>query len=229
MIDLYRFSREYFLKPLVTKQMSSPVQGKEWLGLGEAAKFLGIHPVTLRRWADAGEIGYMLTAGGHRRFALADVRRFAAGRQRLGAVPNSEQAWADRAMVHSREVIQAHRHAPWMKAFGEEERERSRALGRRLMAIVLQYVSCDENSDILLREACAIGEQYALSAIAHDLTLTVALEATMSFRDAMFEAAILVPEMAHTASNNAHLLKRINTLINAVQLAVASAYDNPDK
>ena len=206
--------------------MTERTPEKDWLGLSDAAQFLGVHPVTLRRWADAGEIGYMLTAGGHRRFTLTEIKRFAAERQHVIAVPDKEQVWADQALMRTHQVIATHRHAQWMEAFGDQERERSRILGRRLMAIVLQYISSDENCDILLDEARAIGEQYGVSAIAHGLSVSTALEATMSFRDAMFEAAILVPEVAHTSSgSNARLLQRINTLVNAVQLSVAGAYD----
>ena len=210
--------------------MTDQIPDKDWLGLSEAAQFLGVHPVTLRRWADAGEIGYMLTAGGHRRFALSEIKRFAAERQHMIAVPHNEQVWADQALVRAHHVIDTHRHAQWMKAFGDQERERSRSLGRRLMAIVLQFISSDENCDVLLDEARAIGEQYGLSAIAHGLSVSMALEATMSFRDAMFEAAILAPEVAHTSpASNARLLQRINTLVNAVQLSVAGAYDQANR
>ena len=206
--------------------MTDHTNEKNWLSLGETARFLGVHPVTLRRWADAGEIGCMLTAGGHRRFALQEVQRFAAQRMRLSAPP-AAQVWADQARVRTQEMIQSHRNVPWMHAFDDQDREHSRALGRRLMAIVLQYVASDENAGILLDEARAIGEQYALSAQGHGLSVSTVLEATMSFRDAMFESAILVPEGAHTLpQNNARLLRRINALLNAVQLAVAHVYDD---
>jgi excisionase family DNA binding protein len=210
--------------------MTEQTPDKNWLGLSEAAHFLGVHPVTLRRWADAGEISYMLTAGGHRRFTLTEIKRFAAERQHATATPHNEQVWADQAMMRAHQVIDTHRHAQWMEAYGDQDRERSRTLGRRLMAIVLQYVSSNENCDILFDEARAIGAQYALSAIEHGLAVSTALEATMSFRDAMFEAAILVPEVAHTSPrSNGRLLKRINTLINAVQLSVADAYDRASR
>ena len=61
--------------------MTEQMPDKDWLGLSESAQLLGVHPVTLRRWAEAGEIGYMLTAGGHRRFTLAEIKLFAAERQ----------------------------------------------------------------------------------------------------------------------------------------------------
>ena len=50
---------------------------ENWLSLKQAAERLGIHPITLRRWADNGELPTLLTPGGHRRFAVADLDRFA--------------------------------------------------------------------------------------------------------------------------------------------------------
>jgi len=203
---------------------------KDWVGLGEAAHYLGIHPVTLRRWADAGDINYMLTAGRHRRFSITELKRFADERLHLMPLPHTGQLWAESATAHTQEMIQTQRQSVWMRAYSDGDRQQSRELGRRLMAIVLQYISSDENSEILIGEARAIGEQYAHSAIQHGLAMADVMEATMSFRDAMFEAAILIPEVAHTASkSNARLLKRINTLLNAVQLAVANVYDGQAK
>jgi putative two-component system response regulator len=43
--------------------------------LSEAADALDVSPSTLRRWADAGRIVALRTAGGHRRFAVSEVRR----------------------------------------------------------------------------------------------------------------------------------------------------------
>ena len=201
--------------------------GKPWLSLSEAAQQLGVHPITLRRWADAGEIGHMLTAGGHRRFAVQEIRRFAAERQR-NASTHIEQVWVDTATLRTQEVIHSHRNVPWMRVFDERDRELSRTLGRRLMAIVLQYVSAGEGGDPLLDEARAIGEKYALSAIGHGLPISTVLETTMSFRDALLDSAMLVAG-GDTVRDNARLLRRINALLNVVQLAVAHVYDAPGK
>jgi excisionase family DNA binding protein len=46
--------------------------------LQAAAATLAVSPSRLRRWADAGRIHSVRTAGGHRRFSLAAVRRLAA-------------------------------------------------------------------------------------------------------------------------------------------------------
>ena len=51
----------------------SSQSGEEWLSLREAADLLGMHPATVRLWADRNEIPSRRTSGGHRRFRRADV------------------------------------------------------------------------------------------------------------------------------------------------------------
>lgn len=41
----------------------------------EAAKVLGVHPNTLRRWRQRGAIGFTLTPGGRVRYGSEDIRR----------------------------------------------------------------------------------------------------------------------------------------------------------
>lgn len=47
------------------------------LSLGQAARALGVSQATLRRWTDSGKLRSTRTAGGHRRFAPADLRGMA--------------------------------------------------------------------------------------------------------------------------------------------------------
>ena len=39
----------------------------------EAAKFMGVHPKSLTRWAKQGRIPCIKTPGGHRRYRLEDL------------------------------------------------------------------------------------------------------------------------------------------------------------
>lgn len=197
-----------------------------WLSLTEAAKRLGVHPTTLRRWADTGNISVMLTPGGHRRFASSDIEKFEEQRHGLRVLSGIEQIWAAQAIARTRRELQVVPSKDWLQAFGEEEREHKRQLGRRLMGVILQYVSLAEGGEVLLEEARAIGREHADNAIQLGLPLTTALEAVLFFRDSMVEVAVQLPETAHVRpAANTHLLRRINTVLNAVQLAIAEAYE----
>jgi len=198
----------------------------EWLGLHDASKALGVHPTTLRRWADTGEIPVMLTPGGHRRFSRSDIEQFADDRTRLKVASGLEKMWAEQAMVQTRKEIVSHRDEHWLSVFDEADREHKRQLGRRLMGLMLQYISLNEGGDSLLAEAQAIGREHASNAIGLGLPLIEAMQAVLFFRDTLVEVAMHLPEMAHVRPEaNMHLLRRINTLLNAVQLAMADTYD----
>lgn len=204
---------------------------EEWLPLSKAAERLNVHPTTLRRWADNGDIPVMLTPGGHRRFALSDLNRFAEERHGLRKVNDIEQVWANRALSQTRQEIVVHREEKWLASYDDETRARHRLLGQQLMSLTLRFLSGDErDNEALLQEARAIGHEYARIAIEREQALPDALRAALFFRDTLVETALHLPENA-TARPEAsrHLLRRVNTLLNTVHLAIAEVYDAPDK
>ena len=68
--------RERFAPP--PEELPVPAPEDKQITLQAAAATLAITPSRLRRWADEGRIPSVRTAGGHRRFSLAAVRRLAA-------------------------------------------------------------------------------------------------------------------------------------------------------
>jgi excisionase family DNA binding protein len=202
----------------------------EWLGLNEAAKRLGVHPTTLRRWADTGEIPVMVTPGGHRRFAAADLERFTDERLRLRTIGSFERIWAEQAMAQTRKEIVSQRATPWLSMFDEQDRERKRILGRRLMGLMLQYVALREGGEDLLAEARSIGREHAANALSLHIPLMDALQIVLFFRDTLIDVALQLPEVANVRPEaNMHLLRRMTNLLNAVELAVAETYDQASK
>lgn len=202
------------------------IESEQWLSLSGAARRLNIHPTTLRRWADNGDIPVMLTPGGHRRFALSDIEQFSQDRHGLRRVSGIEQVWADRALTVTRQEIMAQQNASWMQTIDEALREQNRLLGRQLMALTLQYIS-NGDDDRLVAEARLIGAEYGRNCLQCQMPLTDALQASMFFRDTMIETALQLPENVNIRPEaNVRLLRRINSLLNAVHLAIAKVYDD---
>lgn len=48
---------------------------QQWLSEPQAARVLGIHHDTLRRWRKKGAVGFVLTPGGRVRYLVDDVVR----------------------------------------------------------------------------------------------------------------------------------------------------------
>jgi excisionase family DNA binding protein len=198
----------------------------EWLPLGKAAERLNVHPTTLRRWADDGEIPVMLTPGGHRRFSSKVLTQFALDRQQVRPVQDLGQVWAEHAITETRREIVVHQEDQWLAGFDDEARIAHRLLGQQLMGLTLRYLS-EENGEHLLQQARDIGRQYATLSMASAMPLTDALRAAIFFRDTLVETALNLPDNVHVhPAASLRLLRRINILLNTVHLAIAEAYND---
>ncbi len=202
-----------------------PEPQDRWLTLSKAAEQLNIHPTTLRRWADNGNIPVILTPGGHRRFALSDLARFAAGRHGLQGIQDVGEMWLNEAVTQTRRELVLHRDDNWLAVLDDEMRLRHRELGRQLMGLILRYLSAEEGED-LLRSAAEIGRQYGRIALEAPLPLSQALRASIFFRHTLVESALHLPDhSAVDAEASLRLLRRVNMLLNTVHLAIAEVYD----
>ena len=100
----------------------------DWLSLAEASEWLGVHPTTLRRWADAGQIPCFRTPGGHRRFRNGDLATWMQGRHSSGLVRQPD-ALVQSAVGLARQEMAEHgvSRESWYTAFElEEDRQQMR-------------------------------------------------------------------------------------------------------
>jgi len=196
-----------------------------WLKLSEAAKELNVHPTTLRRWADEGKIPFMVTPGGHRRFADTDVTHLGERKHSVWRLGPVERIWANHALEKTREAIMARQQGSWLKEYDDAARERNRMLGHQLMTITMTYLTAEEADEDLVVEAGSIGRQYGRNARELGLPVTLALKASMFFRDTLVAAAVELPNNVRIPpGSQVHLLERINEILNTAQLGVAEAY-----
>ncbi len=200
-----------------------PHQSGIWLTLEQASERLGVHSTTLRRWANEGAIDTFVTPGGHRRFRVADVERFAQGRSTPCLPVRAEQGLIDSALAQTRQEIPKQR---WVEAYQEEDRENHRQLGRQLMGLVLQYLARPDDCPELLREARLNGEQHGRWGVARGHSLVDLLQAVSFFRTTMVETALLqLPHSIETRSESGvRLLRRIERLLSEVQAGVVEIY-----
>lgn len=198
-----------------------------WLSLKQASEQLNIHPTTLRRWANQGAIPHILTPGGHRRFAAADIEQFLRNQRQAQPLIPAAQSWAEQALTRTQQGLAAQSSQPWLATMNDAHRELHRQLGRRLMGLTLQYISSEEENGNLLQEARAIGHEYGRINRATGMALTDALGVSMFFRDELIDVALQLPDEAGIRPrDNLRLMRRINQLLNAVHLAIAEIYDS---
>ncbi len=222
---------------------SSPTT--RWLSLREAASLLGVHPTTLRAWADAGQIQVVRTPGGHRRFAEEDVKRLLVPERdrpvvTLMPVPGdwvtgAAAVGADQALLPAANGLQSnllqkaradlvdeHDHAErWLLAFDEEQRHMQRETGRRLLGLAIQYMVRDRKRKQILIEGQTLAAWYGSRAAVQGLSLADMTRAFMFFRDSLGDA--VTSQVADTEGESLHL--RLRQFMDEVLFAALEAYD----
>ena len=201
-------------------------QAHSLLTIGEAARRLGVHISTLRRWADNGDIPYSLTPGGHRRFDPAEVAAFLEQRRQSRRPVAIEQSWAQNVLTVTRRRLAEHSGEPWLGENGGW-REQHRRIGRELMGLTLQFIFADEgDTAYFLDEAHKIGRRYGQLSTQAGLSLSEVLSAAIFFHDMLVETALQPVESVRVRPQaSLRLLRRINALLNTVHLAIAEEYD----
>lgn len=201
-----------------------------WITLGQACKLLGVNESTLRRWADAGHVRSFRTPGGHRRFSEDDLRALVAGQ----GGPQTQEPYtsiSNMALSRIRRRLQRGRNqaAHWYSGLSEEDREKMRPLGRRLVSIVSEYLTRGSRRTNLLEEAKEIAREYG-GLLANDgVSLRDAVEGFTFFRKTLDEVAM---EEAHknelTAEKAIELWELLSNLADQVLISMAESYDEAE-
>jgi excisionase family DNA binding protein len=203
----------------------APQPPTRWLTLTEAAEALRVHPTTLRRWADSGQIKVFLTPGGHRRFAESDIQQMATRRTSLRDDAEVERIWAEQALAHAREHLGTQEGEQWLKRHDAPARDRGREMGKQLIQFIIENVAGEANEAEMLEKARRIGHQYGETSRALSLTRSDALRAATFFRHSLTTSAVQLPGDLHISTEaQVRILARIDRILNEVQLGVAEAY-----
>lgn len=201
-------------------------ENSEWVSLRQAADILGVHPATVRNWADKGEVPSRRTAGGHRRFRRADLLQFAEMQGELQ--PIEVQVIIQNALGQTRMEVGGGTLAatPWYTAMSEQTREALRQQGRRVLDELRRYLGAGA-PDAQLSAAIRLGKDYAM--ILHDdgLPLPHAVRGFLYFSDFVINAILTWSEVAtpRTTTEWGTLLRQVNTFINAMMLSIIEFYE----
>jgi excisionase family DNA binding protein len=197
-----------------------------WLSLQEASRMLGVHPSTLRQWADSGKIRTVRTPGGHRRFAESDVR---AVLEPEPLRPSGVELVVQSALGRARLEASGHTlsEQDWYQRFDETDKAELRELGRRLLSMVTQYLTQPDDRQAILTEARSLGRLYGERSTANKLSLTEAVRAFLYFYDFLTDSFI---QMSETLGQNVNIdlistYQQINGFLDEVMLAVLEVYE----
>jgi excisionase family DNA binding protein len=197
-----------------------------WITLGQACKLLGVNESTLRRWADAGHVRSFRTPGGHRRFSEEDLRSLVAGQGPAAREPYT--TIGNMALSRIRRRLQRGRvqSAPWAALLDEDDRERLRPLGRRLVGLVSEYLTKGARRSKLLEEAREIGQEYGRELARDGMSMRDFLEAFTFFRKSLDDTAMEVSQKGDLSAEEAvEVWELLSSLADQVLLSIAEAYE----
>ncbi len=196
----------------------------EWVSLRQAADMLGVHPATVRNWADKGDLPSRRTPGGHRRFRKSDLLQYAETQGELQ--PLEVQLIIQNALGQTRMQVGELDKEEWYNAISDATREHMRTEGRRVLEALRSYMAHGA-PDVLLAEAITIGKEYAQILSQDNLTLPQAVRGYLYFSDFVINSILTWSEVTppRNASEWANLLRQVNTFIHAMLLSIIEYYE----
>jgi excisionase family DNA binding protein len=197
----------------------------EWLSLGDVAEILGVHPSTVRSWADNGRLPVHRTQGGHRRFRRSEV----------------ELCMQSQSADHSIEVGQVVQSAlrktriqigegrleaePWYHKLDDEARQQYRQSGRALLqGLMIQLASDADDPQV---EARALGYEYASRGSRRGMSCAEATHAFIFFRNLLFESMFSVYESAAVRSPQvwSDMFRKLQTFTDQILITLLETYE----
>lgn len=206
--------------------MTSRSETSEWVSLRRAAEILGVHPATVRNWADSGKLPYRRTAGKHRRFNVDDLTDYVDSQGDIQ--PIELQVIIQNALGQTRMQVGSERleSAPWYQAMSDQGKQHLREQGRSVLEAIRRYVAAGA-PDANLSAAITLGKDYAAYLIADGLTLPQAMRGFYFFSDFVLNSILTWSELSPPKSSSewSTLLRQVNTFMNTIQLSIVEYYE----
>jgi excisionase family DNA binding protein len=197
----------------------------EWLSLSEGARTIGVHPSTLRNWANQGKIPVHRTQGGHRRFKKSEIDFWLSSKQ--ASVPEDISFVLQDAVKQMRiQISESHlEQQVWYQKIDLDARRKYRQSGRNLVQGLINYLTSNaEEGDA---EARSLGYEYATRGRRNDLDISDATQAFLFFRNSLVDALLLVYENASMSSPMvlSSMVRKINEFTDRILLTIMEIYN----
>ncbi len=202
----------------------------EWMSLSEVAKLIGVHPSTVRSWANNGKLPTHRTQGGHRRFRRADIDLWMRSR-------NGGQAPVDLMIQHAlrrtRLELNEGRLAgePWYLRLTNEARDQYRLSGRSLLLGLISHLSNTITPEQTSAEARSLGFEYAARGQGCGLAISEAVSAFLFFRNILVDSLVDYYEEASVASPHAwsELVRKSQVFTDQILITLLQTYESIQK
>ena len=203
---------------------------EEWLTLSDVSSMLGMHPSTVRTWADQGILPVYRTQGGHRRFLKKEIDLWVqTSRQKKEVKP--ENALRDvlrqiRFKIGENQLESE----KWYQKLDNDARQKYGMSGKSLMQSLISYLSAEGEEDAIA-EARSLGYEYASRGRRYGLSLIDATCAFLFFRNVLLDAmiAVYLDARVSDAETWGDMLSRIHAFTDQTMLSLMETYQAFEK
>ena len=198
---------------------------EKWLSLSQAAELLGVHPGTVRTWADLGSLPAQRTQGGHRRFRRTDVEQW----QRLrneSSIPETNTVFYGMLRTTRLQIEEAHlENQEWYRKLDDEARQQYRLSGRSLVQGLAGHLN--STGDGMEAEARSLGYEYASRGQRCGLNCVEAAHAFQFFRSTVMESVLNAYEASGVRSPQAwvDMVRKMTTFSDLIMLTLLETYE----
>ena len=169
--------------------MSGDSRSSDLMSISEASRVLGVSETTLRQWTDDGRVRAFVTPGGHRRYSRSDLKTLLHSPGRTHGVRDLVTQ-VEGASAKQREIIQQYlSYTDWYRTLDEHHKEAIRERGRRLVELVILYITKPAAQEETLQAARGLGDEFGAELAKLRLSLTDTLEAFVLHRIPVLDAA----------------------------------------
>ena len=197
----------------------------EWLSLSQAAKQLGVHPSTVRAWADQGYLPAQRTQGGHRRFRRSDVEIRMQTRHE-NTTPEATSIYANVLRNTRLQINESNLDTEkWYMKMDDEARQQYRLSGRSLVQGLIGHLTSSDEG--LEAEARSLGYEYASRGQRVGLTSVEAAHAFQFFRTSVMDAILTAYESAEVCSPQVwvDLFRKMNSFSDLIIITLLDTYE----
>ncbi len=159
------------------------------LNISEASRILGVSGAALRQWTDEGRIKAFITPGGHRRYSRADLKKLMSAHPRMLGVKDLVTELEETAQQHRKIARVSLEKKAWYNKLNKESQEHLAELGRRLLSLIIRYVTEPSKREETLQLVREVGHGHGDTLAKLGLPLTDSVEAFILHRDPIMNAA----------------------------------------
>jgi len=159
------------------------------VGISGACHILGVSETALRQWTDEAKIKAFITPGGHRRYSVADLKKFMGSHQRAAGIRQLAAELED-SVQPLREIARTSLSGrAWYNNLGTDSQQHLSVLGRSMLQAIIKYATEPANREETINTAHLIGSDFGVTLAAYGLSLTDSVEAFILHRDPIMNAA----------------------------------------